>query len=355
MIVMLILGELIIRWLKPQQLIYINENVWQSDTIVGWKHTPNVNLKINTGEQEVNFRTDSNGFRINVVNNRTDSAINILAIGDSFVEAIQVENENTMNEKLRKKLSEKGINTTIRNTGVGGWSMGQYYLQAKNELARVKYNLGIVYIFIGNDFADSFDTILPAKKPDFSNTFKIPLSFDKNEWIRYFLYPINNKLEMKSHLFVLFKKTSKIVLAKLGLTAYYFPDIFLISEANNKKIETLKVATNTIKKIFEEYNTPLIFVLIPESYQVNTEIFNEYVKMFNIERERTDLYQPNKIARQVIGETKCVLLDPIEYYKSLSKNGQSLYFKTDNHFNENGHEALANFILQSVDSTLNSK
>jgi hypothetical protein len=350
---MLLFSEFAIKYIFPQQLVsFPNDKVWQSDSTLGWKHVINANTVINTGEQSVKFITDNKGFRVNC-NSGNRSLNKILVVGDSFVEAIQVENDDTMNEKLIKKLVlDTKIQYDAINTGVAGWSPNQYYLQAKDELKKNKYRLGIVYIFAGNDFLDDFDTILRPRNTNEKPKFKIPLGFNKVEWINNFFYPINNYLETRSHFFILFRKSFKVMLAKLGLTPYYFPDIFSRSVNTENKKDAFYYAVNSIVELFESYHTPLVFVLIPESYQVNKKIFNQYVSMFNISQLETDLFQPNRIAFQTVSSMQGILLDPLDFLTEKHQQGEILYFPTDGHLNETGHEAICDFIYPTVKTLL---
>ena len=121
---------------SPHQLIYYNNDVWRPDSILGWRHYENANTRINAGGAGlVHFSTDSNGFRINKINNPTspnDYNHNILVLGDSFIEGMQVENEKTIPQLLAQDLKEKkDLNVRIHNAAVGGWDPNQYLLETK--------------------------------------------------------------------------------------------------------------------------------------------------------------------------------------------------------------------------------
>src|SRR5262249_43497278 len=83
-------AEVAVRIVAPQQLILKRADIWKPRDTLGWDHRPNVNTTINTGERTVQVRTDSDGFRIGR-NDPPAGGSQVLLIGDSFAEALQVE------------------------------------------------------------------------------------------------------------------------------------------------------------------------------------------------------------------------------------------------------------------------
>ncbi len=45
-----------------------------------------------------------------------------------------------------------------------------------------------------------------------------------------------------------------------------------------------------------------------------------------------------------------MLVDPLEYMRGEAKSGLLMYGLVDNHFNENGHQAVADYIMPVVES-----
>src|SRR5436309_14376811 len=87
-------SEVLVRVFAPQQLILKLPDVWQGVDTLGWPHRDEVAAVINTGERSVRFITDRFGFR---VGSRARAAWTkrVLLLGDSFMEAMQVEYEQS--------------------------------------------------------------------------------------------------------------------------------------------------------------------------------------------------------------------------------------------------------------------
>lgn len=348
----LVLGEFIIRWVKPQQLIVLNNDIWQPDSTYGWSTKPLVNTMVNTGEKPVHFYSDEHGFRISSpeqAKQANDSVFSVLTLGDSFLEAAQVENEYTMNEQMASMLKEQnGKQVYFANTGVGGWSPNQYLLRARSELKRRKYDLGIVYIFTGNDIIGKLDTLLQPKAPSIDHKFGFPRLFVLNSWKKKVFYPLNDYLERHSHLFILAKNSLQVLLTKAGFSAVYFPKSFIQSDDVLQAYEVTQTACSLIKAEFDKHQTPVYFVLLPHRIQLYPVVFEKYKQMFDLSKMTIDLNLPNTKFKQMSDSLGIQVLDPTAAMAEESAKGIEYYGKIDFHFNEAGHKAVGQFLLPHV-------
>jgi hypothetical protein len=205
LILSLLIAEAFVRLVAPQQLILLRPDIWRPDSQIAYRHLSNVKTTVNTGEGEVHFFTDADGYRVNAnsrsVSRQYDKAI--LTIGDSFLEALQVENESTMPQLVAGSLEQKtGLSVRVDNAGVGGWNPNHYYLMAGEGLKTRKYDLGIVFISLQNDIVDVETETFQSREPVARHDLKIPESLRWRAMIDAFFYPVNDLLETRSHLFV---------------------------------------------------------------------------------------------------------------------------------------------------------
>lgn len=347
----LLLAELAVRVVMPQQLIFLNDRVWMPDSLLGWKHVPNANERVNLGEKTVTFVSDGFGHRQNKQASLTsNSDYSVLFLGDSFLEALQVENEDTFPEIIKRTFRERyGRELAVLNTGVGGWSPNQYYLAAREELSRRQFDLAIVCLYVGNDFVSRFDTLLIPRTPVERHSLRAPVSWSLSAWKTAVFYPINDFLETRSHLFILLRNRSQTFLSKVGLTAEYFPPIFQRTYEQAVVWPTTALICTRIEALCRHYGTRVLFVLLPTPYQVHQEVFKDFVRGFNIDESSVDLEQPNRrITAELLGYGIKVL-DPLAFLRARASEGESLYGKVDNHFNESGHRAIAEFLLPFIE------
>lgn len=82
----------------------------------------------------------------------------ILLLGDSFMEAVQVEQHETTAAQLEARLRAAlpDLNIEVINAGVAGWSTGIEWLYLDHEGHRFEPDLVLVGFFIGNDLHDNY-------------------------------------------------------------------------------------------------------------------------------------------------------------------------------------------------------
>jgi len=346
----LLILELLIRLFYPQQLILIRPDVWCPDDHTGWKHCPDVSTTINSGEGTVRFTTDSNGFRIDPDHVRQSSRTRILAIGDSFLEAIQVNDNETVTERVKTKLfKQHGVDVSVINAGVGGWDPNQYFIQTKILLAKSRFDLGIVFIYIGNDIVTEKILDYPPRTNSMVHHLRIPGSLSLQEIKDSFLYPVNDYLEQYSHLFVLFKNRFAQILMRIGLTGYSIKPIFYKSEVESARWKTTAEICLAISEVFDTHDTPVFFVFLPTDYQIDQKRFKWHIEGLGIPEDRIDLDQPNKllmIEMKRYGLNVIDILSPMR--SSLYKSDTPLFGKVDNHLNAAGHDFVADIIIPKI-------
>src|SRR5207247_6250232 len=112
----------------------------------------------------------------------------------------------------------------ILNTGVGGWDPNQYRIELKRILGIRAVDGILVFIYLGNDVIEKRVENYPPRQPVERHRFKFPTRFDWGSLVESIAYPINDFLEVRSHLFILTKSRLRYGLMRLGLTAEYFPE-----------------------------------------------------------------------------------------------------------------------------------
>lgn len=355
LIVCFLLGEGTIRIIQPQQLVIVRPDIWQPDDGFGWRHQINLNTLVNTGEGQVRLRTDEEGHRINIKDPEVGRKYNrrILVLGDSFMEALAIENKETVFELVKSRIMNRFHDyVKVDNTGVAGWNPNHYLLQAKRSLFYHQYDLGIVFLYVGNDVVFSKSNSFPPKSPA-AKPWRIPLSLEWREVVDSVLYPFNEAMERNSHLYVFWKNSSQKLLAKMGFTAYYFPDVLLISEEGKERWKITADICQQIQEEFEKFSTPVFFVLLPSHIQVHSEALKRYVEYFDIDRDRVDLQQPSRLLSAQLMKANLKYVDVLPFLLQKAQSGEKLYGTTDTHMNRLGHRALTEAIAPIVLKYLN--
>jgi lysophospholipase L1-like esterase len=339
------LGELAVRFLAPQQLILLKRpDVWQAADTLGWVHRPGISTTINSGERTVRLLTDRDGFRVGRAS-ASNARKRILLLGDSFMEALQVEYEESFAGLLEARLSQRLKEpVAVRNTAVAGWNPNQYLMEAQRVLHRERFDLVLVFVYLGNDVVRQRVARYPPRAAREVHPLRLPRRLMYREFIDAVLYPINDFLEVRSHLFVFFKTRLEVLLMRLGLTAMYFPDGLLHEEAGSPRWAVTAQILSDVRDVARTHGARTLFVLTPDLYQVDGVEFHRALKGFRIDPAAVDLTQPNRLLTAAMNAHHLDVCDVLSDFRRAVRGGARLYGKVDTHLNPAGHELLERWL-----------
>lgn len=136
------------------------------DPITGWSLQPGVSGRSYNDmyEYDVAVQINELGLRspAHIGYEKTLGVYRILLLGDSFVEAMQVELEETFGQQLARILNEKGYRVEVINAGVGGWGTDQELLWLRHEGYKYRPDLIILAIYPRNDFMNNYQPLESA-------------------------------------------------------------------------------------------------------------------------------------------------------------------------------------------------
>jgi hypothetical protein len=314
---------------------------------------------INTGEREVHLITDENGYRIGS-KNRAEPAIRILALGDSFLAALQVDYKQIMTSLLEERLSrELGKGVEITNTGVNCYSPNHYLITALHELPRNHYDLILVFVYSLNDVVSSRVERYPPRQKVTRHALYLPKNLSRKEIINAFLYPINDFLEERSHLWNLFKDRASVLLARMGLPANYAitfeepENLILRSSANSLSWAVTADVLAAIEAEGKKYNIPTVFVLLPALYQIDKVEFERARFASGLDKAQVDLDQPQRLLTVESEKRGLVVIDMLKAMREANDRGiKDLYGRVDRHLSPNGHKLIADYLMPHLSNYL---
>lgn len=346
------IAEMGVRLIMPQQLVQMRPDLWKPADSLGWLHQSNVRTTINTGERTVSIFTDADGFRVGR-DGRTQDGTPVLILGDSFMEALQVEYEQSFAGLLEERLgTATGQPVAVRNAGIDGWAPHQYLIRARQILPRETFALAIVAIYVGNDVLPRRVEHEPPRVPVELATFRFPRSVSLSEFVEAVLMPLNDALEPRSHAYTLVKNRLGTLRMRMGVSPLYVPQEFLVSEADAERWDIIGEISYEIAATAAEHGTSTLFVLIPANFQVDASVFDQYVRGFGIDPASVDLDQPSRLVRQQLTDRGLNVLDVLEEFRTEASRGARLYGVVDPHLTPQGHDVLADIVLVRVAALL---
>jgi hypothetical protein len=141
---------------------------WRApDATTGWAMQPNTSGRSfnQMYEFDVAVAVNSRGLRApeSIGYAKPEGVYRIVVLGDSFVEAIQVELEEIFSQELgRLVAAESGKPVEVINVGAGGWGNDQQLLWLKEEGYKYSPDLIILAVYPRNDFLNNYEPLESA-------------------------------------------------------------------------------------------------------------------------------------------------------------------------------------------------
>jgi hypothetical protein len=350
----LLLAEVAVRTFVPQQLIIPRPDIYIAVDSLGWKHRPLVNTTVNTGERTVAFRTDSSGFRVARLGRR-QTPRHILLIGDSFMAAMQVEYEQSLAGLLDASLAALKVPASIDNAGVAAWDPPQYLIQLRRSLEARPYDAVVACIYLGNDIAARFPRRIPPLQPEEVHAFRWPRFARQSEIVNAWLYPVNDFLKRRSHLYILAKKQLRAVRMRAGLTAESLPQELLRRNSMDAAADTTVVILKEMASIAQAHQVPIRFFLLPSSYQVDSAELHTFMRGFKIQASEIDVDQPNRLLASRLAEAGLPFTDVTDALRAARQSGERMNGAVDAHLSPQGHKVVAAVVLPQVMAMLSAE
>ena len=124
----------------------------------GWRGKPFYTTTVATGDYVHDLALNSAGMH-DIEHNPTkpDVIYRILMLGDSFVQAVQVREEETAHQVLADLLNSQADSSKFEviSAGVGGWGTAQQLLYYRREGRTYQPDLVLLMFFLGNDVKDN--------------------------------------------------------------------------------------------------------------------------------------------------------------------------------------------------------
>jgi hypothetical protein len=314
-----------------------------------------VSTTMNTGEGEVHVFTDSAGFRVGE-SGRVEDGAPVLLIGDSFMEALQVEYEESLAGLLQQRLpAAAGMPVAIRNAGIDGWGPSHYVLRAAQLLPADDYRLLIVTVFIGNDIQPARQPYIRPRTPVERHHLRLPHGLSKDEIVYSLLLPLNDALEVRSHAYLLLRNRLKTLRMRAGVSPLYMPQEFMRSEAQSPRWGTFGEIAADIDSIATANGARTLFVLIPAPFQVDERQFDQYVTGFQIDTAAVDLEQPTRLVTAQLESRGLHVIDALPAFRAAHAEGVQLYGSIDPHLTPAGHERLTALVLPAAAGLLGTE
>lgn len=349
-------SEILIRALMPDLIARQNSaHMNRRDSYVGVLKKPNFSAWVKDKEYETLVVSNSEGFRSSedyIVG--IEGAGVIAVIGDSFVDAVQIEDEkDTFVKLIEQGLADSNIQQ-VQNYGMGGIGL-PHYLQIYRHYAK-KHNptIVVVAIYAGNDFSNSSpvlepeDTVRPRYEINEEGSIVDILPFEEGGVTFDALHVIDNLFERLAIYQLLG------FMEDLGhmQERYGFPvDAYIYEEPRQQDYEETffyaEWALSQLALEIQEEGAWPIFVLVPPIWTVQDEIWekleSEYSGEGQLKKDKVRIW-----LKDLFEELKVDFVDLTDIFRESEKAGESPYYSRDKHLNPIGHRLTTQALLDNI-------
>lgn len=341
----LILCEVLLRYVLPQTL-----GVWRQTRdglILLLPSFDGYLQKFNT-----HVHTNALGFR-DVEHDLENSKGNyrILLLGDSFMEALQVEFEESLPHLLEVELNKRlPCRVEVINAGVSGWGTDDAVTYLSRRGMALHPDLVLFGTTLHNDISDNLEGRYHVREGEVLR----PKPETEASLLRHFNLEARSYLVSHSHLYqLLYQSWKSLGAAKAGtrLTEH------VVELMRIEPGVTVKDGWWITKQLFEEANrlsvrsgARMAVFSIPLVYQVDDRAYAELLATYHLPGERFDPNRPRATLFQILEEERIPVVDILpEFLRYMHEfGGQPLYIRGDGHWNRAGHWVAASAVSRQV-------
>ena len=347
--ILIALFEIAVRIVVPQNLEKTVPGLYELSDKLGHRMVPHYSETLSKAEYTSLIQINSMGFRDREYGEKSEEALRIMVLGDSFLVSMGVQYEEMFTTRLEDMLNEQyGAERVIEvvNAASDGYSPYQYLLMLQEKGHEIKPDIVLVAFYIGNDFH--------PRKVRHKGIRSEKLSVGKRKFSlkKDVLYPANDFLESHSHAFLFLRVRLDNLLWKLGLRPYEFHNIFkkqwspTIAEYWTDTRQTLlELRDYSVNDLGAEFGV----VIIPAIYQVYDDFWERNLEFFKVAPEAVDRDRPNRVLQSFLEDNGIKYLDLRGGLASGSSDGL-LYYPIDRHWNSAGNELASELASSFISS-----
>ena len=355
--------------------------IWLPDYYLGRVHAPNSHFLYKedfSQEFLIRRKTNSLGFiGEEITIEKPENVFRILVLGDSFTEALQVEEGKNFCEQLQYLLNHESVLRDncyqVINAGMAGSSPISEYLYFKREFIKLNPDIVILQLFANDVFEDNKTRVasivdkygFPLKLNMYfiKKYLENPTAYNKTSKVRDYFYKFEKSFLRKSIFFQIitragtkFYKKSKIHQYMTNLPEFNDGNQFFIIQDQNSLFQDKDFRTkgweNTrkyllaIKELAEQNGAQFFIFFIPPEAQLNLENCGLNTRLYFAKRPNFYL---NKLLKGFSNKEDINYLDLVTIFERNKTKG--LYFDRDGHLTKQGNrvvsQGLFGFLLEN--------
>jgi len=342
----LALGELALRALHPQNLSLSYKtrddlNIHRSNYAGVWRGVETIHR----------YQTNSFGMRDRQHEVRkSDGTFRILLLGDSQMEALQVEFDRSFPKLLEEKLNQQYRRTIeVVSVAVSRWGQNEELAYLERYGARLSPDLVLVGMTLINDISDNM-------KGDFyklTDSGLVTNPVREIPLLEYKFWQVRAFLAAHFHSYQLVRAwwQSEAMERDGNELSAHVVDVMRItpSEPLKKGWKLTHELLGRIRVKGKEMGAETAVFLIPLSIQLDEEKLLRFLSGYNVARDAVSVGRPQQLMRAFGAVEKIPVIDLLPYFLAWKREHDGrLFLKYDGHLTEEGHELAASVVAHEL-------
>ena len=373
----IVVGLLLLEWVSrmffpPLQAFF------KPDPRIGWVHIPGASGRyVNLAREfDIQVQINSKGLRDReYLYEKPAGTCRVLALGDSFVEAVQLPLEDTFTKRLEVMLNTSQTKGCTRheviNAGVGGYGTDNERLFYLEEGYKYNPDLVLLSFLSFNDIYDNDHTLPPSR------TKTVYFTLENNELVLHHVpsadapyysdslfaklkhwlksnsnaYRVTTSILNSNEILLRFFKTIGVVYSERQDTAAGIPIEYFVykSETPPEFQQAWDITRALLLRLDAEVRqrgSQLVVVVWPTAFQVYPDMWQETVRSYpGMENESWDLKKPDRFLLEFLRaqQIPSLYLLPVIEAEARARD-DVLYFPYDKHPTKPTHQIAAEAI-----------
>jgi acetyltransferase AlgX (SGNH hydrolase-like protein) len=347
----LLVFEAGLRFFLPQKLYRFPRGLFRNDPDLGFALTPGFRGTLANPEYTTQVRINSLGLRGPEVGPKSPGALRVLGVGDSFVSAFNVVEEDTFlsvaGGTLRSALPGRIVE--VINAGAPNYGTWHELRLFRRLAARLMPDAVLLCVYAGNDLEDNLGPL--------QTTVKRGVLAERRHNLGILPYPLRSWLQRNSMAYVFLWNAWNHVRPWFGKTEsdpLHGEKDLVSPEAPPYVEEGYRVSGELLRQFREEAverGIPSLLVLIPTEFQVYPGRFERMVRHQGADPSHLDLDLPSKRWTDLAKAAGLPVLDLLPIFRA-HVSGPYLYMSLDGHLTVEGNrlagETIAGALLKIV-------
>lgn len=332
LLILFVSGEVIVRYFftnSISEIKYLERNHFYTYPITDefiYKNEDNKAIKVST---------DIYGLR----NLNIDMSNNIIVLGDSFISAVNTENNETFASRINGY-----------NAGVDGYSTFQSLRLLNMLLKEASPKTVILGFYLGNDFRDNYLDKGQKKLNNFEIKSNLG-SFSSTNSIKKLL----KKSELIKEVYGFIKSLSKVP----SMSSYTASEIYSYLDKPNEEfkiaLKNTEDALGVLKEMSEIYDFRVVILGIPSKAQV----YKSFKEITHYENDKNakplsvlaikdgfNFDRPDKILSQISKKFNFQYISLLNHFRS--KDSHNIYYYIDSHWTSIGQKMAYDLVTDNL-------